>query len=69
MLLLSKSDSLTSADVAKLLQDPSGESRAVAASKVAATFGDHSLTDKERELAEGIFRHMVNDAEVRVRQA
>lgn len=60
---------LSSADVSKLLQDPNGENRAVAAGKVAATFGNASLTDAEREIAESIFRHMLKDAEVRVRHA
>jgi len=66
---LSGDMTLSSADVAKLLQDPNGENRAVAATKVAATFDSSKLTDKEREIAESIFRHMVKDAEVRVRQA
>lgn len=66
---LSNNTILSSADVSKLLQDPNGENRAVAASKVAATFGRDSLTDSERKIAESIFRHMLKDAEVRVRLA
>ncbi|MCK0070512.1 DUF2336 domain-containing protein [Kordiimonas laminariae] len=66
---MAEKTTLSSADVAKLLQDPSGENRAVAASKVASTFSADSLSDKEREIAESIFRHMLKDAEVRVRQA
>ena len=66
---MSDSTILSSADVAKLLQDPNGENRAIAATKVAATFANPDLTDEERTLAESIFRHMLKDAEVRVRQA
>lgn len=60
---------LSSADVAKLLQDPNGDNRAMAAKKVAANFNSDSLSDKEREIAANIFQHMLKDAEVRVRQA
>jgi len=66
---LSDNSILSSADVSKLLQDPNGENRAAAASKVAATFENKSLTASEREIAESIFRHMLKDAEVRVRHA
>lgn len=66
---MSDNSKLSSADVSKLLQDPNGENRALAAGKVAATFGNTSLTDSEREIAESIFRHMLKDAEVRVRHA
>ncbi|MCG8695878.1 MAG: DUF2336 domain-containing protein [Minwuiales bacterium] len=60
---------LTRDDVAKLLQDPSGETRAATAEKVADGFGSGSMTEQEREIAEEIFRLMLKDAEVRVRQA
>jgi len=66
---LSEDMTLSSADVAKLLQDPSGENRSLAAKKVAANFSSEGLSDKEREIAESIFRHMLKDAEVLVRQA
>ncbi len=69
MLSLSDKSTLSSADVAKLLQDPNGENRALAATKVAATFDSEKLTENERVIAEQIFRHMLRDAEVRVRQA
>ncbi len=61
---------LTEADVRKLLNDPSPESRADAAAKIAthyeasSAFGAH-----ERKLAEEIFSIMCRDAEVRVREA
>jgi len=66
---LSDSNKLSSADVAKLLQDPNIENRAAAAAKVASTFGDTTLTEGERKIAEDIFRVMLKDASVRVRHA
>jgi len=66
---LSDSTKLSSADVAKLLQDPNVENRAAAAAKVATTFGDAQLTEGERKIAEDIFRVMLKDASVRVRHA
>lgn len=60
---------LTSADVARLLQDPNEENRADAAVKVADTFASADLSDTERAIAKDIFRAMVRDAAVRVRQA
>lgn len=67
---MSDNDStLSSADVAKLLQDPNSDNRAVAAQKVASAFSSTALTDSERAIAEDIFRVMLNDAAVRVREA
>ncbi|MFA7429018.1 MAG: DUF2336 domain-containing protein [Rhodospirillaceae bacterium] len=60
---------LTAEDVQRLLQDPSGEARAVTAGKLARHFDDAGLSPSERKLAEDIFRLMVRDAEVRVREA
>jgi uncharacterized protein (DUF2336 family) len=60
---------LTEEDVTKLLTERSGESRAEAAAKIAVGFGQASLSERERHLAEEIFRVMVKDAEVRVREA
>ncbi|MGB0682741.1 MAG: DUF2336 domain-containing protein [Magnetovibrionaceae bacterium] len=59
---------LSNTDVKALLSDPSAENRANTAAKIAARFGDE-LGGKERALAEEIFRIMVKDAEVRVREA
>ncbi len=54
-------------DVARLLANPSADIRAEIAGKIA---GQHAqLSDSQRKLAEDIFRLMVKDAEVRVRQA
>lgn len=60
---------LTKEDVVRLMNDPSTSSRIEAASKIASGVGDANLTDQERGLAQEIFRIMVNDAEVRVREA
>lgn len=66
---MSEDSPLSSADVAKLLQDPNSDNRAVAAEKVASTFSAPGLTDTERAIAEDIFRVMLKDAAVRVREA
>jgi uncharacterized protein (DUF2336 family) len=60
---------LSQADVARLMTDPTTEARVDTAAKVAAEFGEQQLSDKEREIAKEIFRVMVKDAEVRVREA
>ena len=60
---------LTNEDVTKLLTDPSPETRADAASKIATAFDRDTFSDAERELAEDVFRVMLKDAEVRVREA
>ncbi len=60
---------LTKDDVSKLMSDPSADNRAKTAAKVAGDFDSGALSDSERQLAEEIFRFMVKDAEVRVREA
>ncbi len=60
---------LTQEDVAKLLSDPSVDTRADMAAKVAGDFDANALSENERRLAEEIFHVMVKDAEVRVREA
>ena len=62
-------DKLSQADVAKLLSDPTPDNRAATAAKVAGAFDPANLGPSERALAEEIFRLMVKDAEIRVRQA
>lgn len=64
---------LTAEDVRDLARDPSPSNRAATAAKIAGQFND-SLSDgtlgaRELRLAEEIFRLMVRDAEVRVREA
>lgn len=63
------SDTLNSDDVSKLLSDPTPENRATAAKKVSEQFSSGKLTDEERVIAEDIFKVMVKDVEVRVREA
>ena len=60
---------LSQDDVVRLLTDPSGTARAAAAAKIAADFGQGGMGPAERKIAEEIFRLMVRDAEVRVREA
>jgi len=60
---------LSQADVARLLEDPSAETRADTARKIAAKLDDTDLTEVQRRLVEDVVRAMVRDAEVRVRQA
>lgn len=60
---------LTQDDVRNLLEEKSADNRAATAGKIAAAFTGESLSEDERRLAEEIFRIMVRDAEVRVREA
>jgi uncharacterized protein (DUF2336 family) len=60
---------LTAADVQRLVANPSGDLRAETAAKVAEAFEQGALSDTERKLAEQIFRVMVQDAEVKVRES
>lgn len=60
---------LGQADVSRLLSDPSPQARIDLAAKVADQFDRGGLNERERQIAEDIFRAMVKDAEVRVREA
>jgi len=60
---------LSKEDVARLLSDPSGGARADTAAKIAVDYDTGALGPNERKIAEEIFRLMVKDAEVRVREA
>ena len=66
---MAENKSLSGADVSRLLQDPSPENRADTAVKVSGAFSAGALSDRERKIAETIFRSMVKDAAVRVRTA
>ncbi|MGB0749156.1 MAG: DUF2336 domain-containing protein [Magnetospiraceae bacterium] len=66
---MSTSDGLSKRDIERLLTDPSGETRAEMAAKVAAQYDVSRLTEAERTIAQEIFDIMVKDAEVRVRAA
>ena len=61
--------SLTQADVTRLLSDSSPRTRARTTAKIAAEFGAAALSEAERRIAEDIFRTLVKDTEVLVREA
>ena len=61
-------NSLSIADVNRLMDDSSKEARAETAAKVAEEFDSRALNDSERQIAEDIFRTLVNDAEQVVRE-
>jgi len=60
---------LSREDVARLLSEPSAEIRAETAEKVGSFYAGGEPSESERALAQDIFRAMVHDAEVRVREA
>jgi len=61
--------SLTQADVTRLLSDSSPRTRARTTAKIAAEFDAATLSEAERRIAEDIFRTLVKDTEVLVREA
>ncbi len=63
------SSRLSQEDVSRLLSDPSADNRAQTAAKIGAQFVAGGLGASEREIIEDIFRIMVRDAAVKVRQA
>lgn len=65
---MSENGSLSPADVERLLSDRSAEARAQTVEKIAGGLAGHHYSDKERQEAEQIFRVLVTDAEVLVRQ-
>jgi len=66
---MAKTTVLSQADVMALLEDASGSRRAETAKKIAVEFNQADLTETQRRLAEDIFRLMLKDAEIRVREA
>jgi len=60
---------LSKEDVEKLMADPSVENRADATGKIAAQFSMDELGPAEKKIAEDIFRALVKDVEVRVRES
>ncbi len=63
------SNRLTQDDVAKLMADPSVDVRAETTAKIASQFEIEALSPAERQIAEDIFRKLVKDVEVRVRES
>lgn len=60
---------LSQADVMRLTVDPSPQIRAETAAKVAVQFDQRQFGAAEQPIAEDIFRALVKDAEVKVREA
>ncbi len=60
---------LSAADVKNLMANPSAENRAITSGKIAGQFSSGGLTDNERHIAEDIFRALVKDTEVLVRES
>ena len=60
---------LTQADVSRLLSDSSPRTRAQTTAKIAAQFDAATLSEAERRIAKDIFRVLVQDTEVLVREA
>ena len=56
-------------DVKRLMSDPSAQTRADTSAKLAAQFEAQELSENERQIAEDIFRALVKDVEVRVRES
>ena len=56
-------------DVKRLMSDPSPQTRADTSAKIAAQFEAQELSDNERQIAEDIFRALIKDVEVRVRES
>lgn len=63
------SKALDAIDVERLLADPSAAVRADTAVKVAEEFAKGSLNERERVVAEDVFRLFVRDVEVKVRES
>ena len=63
------SERLTIADVERLLSDPSENTRAEVAEKVARQFSDIELAPRERELAHEILGYLVHDVALSVRES
>lgn len=62
-------ETLSVEDVNRLMSNPSATVRAETAAKIAGKFDQKSLNDTERRIAEDIFRSLVKDTELRVREA
>lgn len=60
---------LTPEDIRKLAQNPSTENKALTGDKVSLYYSGSNLSNTGRKLAEDIFRIMVKDVELKVREA
>lgn len=59
---------LTASDVERLLKDDSADSRASVLEKVARNYNAESFGERERDIAEHIFRMLMKDTALRVRE-
>ncbi|MEQ8710733.1 MAG: DUF2336 domain-containing protein [Rhodospirillales bacterium] len=64
-----RSAMLTQADIQQLLSNPSAESRARVGGKVADVYDGRAMSDRERQLADGILRVLAQDVELAVRKS
>jgi len=60
---------LSASDVQKLMVNPSAETRVQTTGKIAGQFASGDLSPSERKIAEDIFRTLVRDTEIRVRES
>ena len=60
---------LNKQDVINLAASPTPQNKAIIADKLSASYGNNNLSATERSLAEDIFRIMIKDTEIRVREA
>ena len=60
---------LTKEDISKLSGNPNAENKAIAAQKIGAYYNDKNITARGHLLAEEIFRILVKDVELKVREA
>ena len=56
-------------DITRLSQNPNAENRSVTAQKVASLYQSQSISGQAMQLAEDIFRILIQDVEVKVREA
>ncbi|MFZ4124812.1 MAG: DUF2336 domain-containing protein [Rickettsiales bacterium] len=59
---------LTASDVERLLKDDSAEARLDVLNKVSSNYNDKKFVESEREVAEQIFRLLMKDAHLKVRE-
>ena len=60
---------LTRQDVANLAQNTTTEAKSVIAKKIGSFYADNNISQKAVKLAEDIFRIMIRDTEIKVREA
>ena len=60
---------LNSQDVADLANNPSTENKGIIAQKVCSVYNNRTITPASAKLAEDIFRIMIKDTEIKVREA